>query len=170
MPMLPVTPLWQRGPGYWGSPFARPRRIELRRHPRGYRIPKGIWLVKCGANRVEMMWRENDGFCDEPRRFPGTGMIGPRFPPPRPPRPPPPHCRPPRPPKPTWPPTPPPRPGVADPLAPPNWEPPWPRPGDNRVHREELIRQFSTGVVYADGFSVVLCGTGEAIAIRIFST
>lgn len=155
--LLPVTPQWQRGPGYWGSPFGRPHYVDLRHHQRGYRIPKGVWIIKCGSNRVEMVWRDCDAFRDEPRRFPGTEMIGPSWP-----------KRPHRPKPPTRPPCPPPWRRYADPLAPPNWEPPWPKPGDNRLNREELVRPFSTGIVFADGASVVICGTGCATAIRVF--
>lgn len=136
--MLPVTPYPLRGPGYWGSPFARPRPIRV-----GHRIPKGVWMIQCGPNRVEIVWRENDDFDDEPRRAPGTGMIRPS------------------------------RRDVPNPQfqqKPPK-PPPCPPPGggSNSLRRAQLVRENSTGVVFADGHSVVLSGVGEATAIRIFS-
>jgi hypothetical protein len=162
MPMLPVTPRWQRGPGYWGSPYGRPERIELRHFPHGYRVPKGVWMIVCGPNHVDLVWREDDDFDDEPRRMPGTGMIGPRRRRPRrtepvphslgaaaTPR----HC----PVDPPWPKPPPCPPGP-------------PGPGDNSLRRTTLIQANTTGVVFSDGHSVILSGIGEATTIRVFST
>jgi hypothetical protein len=150
MTMLPVTPWPLLGPGYWGSPFGRPHRVNVGQHPHGYRIPKGIYMVTTGPNKVELVYREDDDFSDEPRRQPGTGLVTRRAPRPRPkppsasassPYPKPPPC-----PKP----------------------PPPPGPGDNRWRRDQLVGNNTTGVVFADGWSVILSGAGEATTIRVF--
>jgi hypothetical protein len=153
--LLPVTPFPMRGPGWWGSPFGRPIRVELRHHPRGVPLPKGVWMVRCGPNRVELVWREDEDFDDEPRRAPGTGLL-----------------RPPKHPEPPWPTPPPLVPRSVNPAQDTRHGKPGggggPGPGHNALRREELIRPGSTGTVFADGHSVILSGAGEAIAIRVF--
>lgn len=53
--MLPVT-AWPPGsPGRWGSPFSVPWLVDLRRHPLGMTIPKGVWLVTCHHNAGVVM-------------------------------------------------------------------------------------------------------------------
>lgn len=62
--MLPVS-AWPPGsPGRWGSPFGVPWMVDLRRHPLGLTIPKGVWLVTCHHNAGVVM-RVNLGLAVE---------------------------------------------------------------------------------------------------------
>lgn len=174
--MLPVTTQPPYCPGFWGSPYGKPRTIALRHHPHGYPLSKGIWMVRTGANRVELRyqercWEEIESWCGPP----GTGLIRP-----------PGDWRPPEPPRPPRPPRPPYRPhyhfdddGGSDDVEDVRTDQPLPvhsdnrRPGgggvgDNSEQRWELIRQNSTGVVYADGWSVRIIGAGDAVIIQVF--
>ena len=55
--MLPVTTRPPRRPGAWGSPFGRPREIDLSEHDDPhhrpghhlYVLPKSCWIVACGS-------------------------------------------------------------------------------------------------------------------------
>jgi hypothetical protein len=84
--MLPVTTDPPGHVGAWASPYGRPRTIELRRHNGHYVLPKGVWMVRTGPNRVELLIRDRDWW-DDLHRAPGTGLIRPG---PRPRKPPPP--------------------------------------------------------------------------------
>ena len=89
--MLPVAS-WPPGPpGASLSPFGRPREIDVSRHPHGFVIPKGAWVVVTGSNRVVMFRPAVEPY--NPARAPGTGLLPGSIPisrprPPRPPRPP----------------------------------------------------------------------------------
>lgn len=53
--MQPVQ-AWPPGsPGRWGSPFSVPWMVDLRRHPQGMTIPKGVWMVTCASNAGVVM-------------------------------------------------------------------------------------------------------------------
>lgn len=177
--LLPVTTQPPFCPGFWGSPYGRPQRIELRHHDDGYRIPKGVWMVRTGCNRVMLIFVRNcERMFEDMCGPPGTGLI--------------------RPPD-DWKPS---APGWWNkPHVTPyrtrrterlqfddegDYEPPadeapaettavvprynghgggW---GHNREERWELVRQNSTGVVFADGWSVLICGSGWATLIRVY--
>ena len=173
MALLPVTAHPPLCPGSWGSPYSRPRLIELRHHPRGYVLHKGIWMVRCGANRVELAIYEC--FEEEQRRPPGTGML-PHSPPPKPPLRPPrtngmpaatPAARPQL------------RPYFEDdahtPEARAQWQqsqcPPSPPPCppiSNHIQWIVLVREGQVGTVFADGWNMQIRGAGDALIIRVY--
>lgn len=71
--MLPVS-AWPPGPpGSQLSPFGLPRTVNLARHPRGYVLPKGTWVVQTGSNQV-VMYRPPVMHVN-PARAPGTGIL-----------------------------------------------------------------------------------------------
>lgn len=94
--MLPVS-AWPPGPpGASLSPFGRPRTVDVGRHPRGFVIPKGAWVVQTGGNRVVMFQPREDPW-NGVNRTPGTELLPAAImPPPHPPAkcPPPPGCKP----------------------------------------------------------------------------
>ena len=78
--MLPVS-AWPPGaPGASLSPFGQPRVISLDRHPRGFVIPKGAWVVRTTSNRVVMFMPPVE--LHNPPRTPGTGFLPGQIPPP----------------------------------------------------------------------------------------
>ena len=71
--MLPVSS-WPPGPpGASLSPFGKPREINLCRHPHGFVIPTGAWIVRTGTNRVVMF--TPPVVPNNPPRTPGTGYL-----------------------------------------------------------------------------------------------
>jgi hypothetical protein len=71
--MLPVS-AWPPGPpGDALSPFGLPRTVNLARHPHGYVLPKGAWVVQTGSNRVIMFRPPVEPH--NPCRPPGTGYL-----------------------------------------------------------------------------------------------
>lgn len=62
--MLPVQ-AWPPGsPGRSLSPFSSPWLVDLRRHPLGMTIPKGVWMVTCSSGAGVVM-RVNLGLAVE---------------------------------------------------------------------------------------------------------
>ena len=171
--LLPVTTQPPFCPGFWGSPYGRPQRIEMRHYPHGFALRKGCWMVRTGTNRVELRyheecWREIEEQCGPP----GTGMLRP-----------PPGWRPPGPPRPPKPPRPPYKPHYHfddDGILPASDDDADDLPethvahygrdvshGSNSGQRWELVRQNSTGTVFADGWSVRIVGAGDALIIQV---
>lgn len=87
--MLPVS-AWPPGPpGASLSPFGAPREIWVNKHPRGFVIPKGAWVVRTTSNSVVMFSPREDPW-DGVQSTPGTGLLPGQPPPPgHPPSPPP---------------------------------------------------------------------------------
>lgn len=180
--MLPVS-AWPPGPpGASLSPFGRPRQINLCKHPHGFVIPKGAWIVTTTSNTVVMFFPRKDPWTGI-GQTPGTGLLpGQPMPPPHPPQAPPP-CPPPpcgnqprrfqkhntvleewrawqraigRTPPPIRP-----TPG----RRPPNWFG-WRFVG---APSSTLVQPFSAGTVLADGQNVVIRGGGCAMITQAFS-
>lgn len=62
--MLPVQGWPPGSPGRSLSPFSVPWLVDLRRHPLGMTIPKGVWMVSCSGNAGVVM-RVNLGLAVE---------------------------------------------------------------------------------------------------------
>lgn len=79
--MLPVS-AWPPGPpGASLSPFGRPREIWVNKHPHGFVIPKGAWVVRTTSNSVVMFSPREDPWVGVPST-PGTGLLPGQPPPP----------------------------------------------------------------------------------------
>lgn len=88
--MLPVS-AWPPGPpGASLSPFGKPRQIAVFKHPHGFVIPKGAWIVTTTANSVVMFSPKGDPWVGV-NQTPGTGFLPGQIPPP--PHPPSPPCK-----------------------------------------------------------------------------
>lgn len=133
--------------GAWGSPFGKPREVNLQRHCGRYVLPKGAWLVHTGPNRVSMaiVDARHDPF-ENMTQAPGTGIR-------------PGHCHRPDP--------------MPYPLQPPQWPPlrrPRPQIMPPRCARFlTLVHENAVGTVFADGQNVALTGSGCALVIQVFS-
>ena len=145
--MLPVTQ-WPPGrPGSWGSPFSKPHQVDLRHWREGFKLPKGVWMVKTGPNKVELIIEDEDEDREHEHAAEGAGIThGPpmlrrrRFAKPEP--------------------------EDEEPEAM-HHKPP--RPGDNSRVTFELIGEHTAGNVFADGWNVRITGSGEATIIRVYS-
>lgn len=146
--MLPVTTKPPRRPGAWGSPFGRPRQIDLSRHDDPHQRPghhlfvlaKGAWIVKCGmTNTCKLTYKILDD--DDLGHLDGDD-----------------HPLEPWNQKPIW--------G----HPPPEWgRPPFPPKPSNDVMQETLVESNKTGSVFADGQNVTIEGSGKATIIQVFS-
>ena len=149
--MQPVV-AWPPGSvGRWGSPFSRPWLADLRRHPKGLTIPKGVWLITCDgcawvSMRVNM--RLAMELVSQPALLTSIPPVRPL--PMLPPCPRPPHRR---------------------PLPPPT----------QRVRTMDfyedgdpsdwidiaVVKPCHTGTVWSDEWNVRLCGGGKAMLIKV---
>ena len=147
---------WPPGsPGRWGSPFSRPWLVDLRRHPQGMTIPKGVWLVTCRQNSGVVMQINLSlavELVSQPDLITSTPPIVPLPMLPPIPRPPPPPC----------PPLPPQFPAYikyADEFGAPS-------PND-RIVNHTVVGPCQTGTVWSDGWNLRLCGCGRAMLIQV---
>lgn len=174
--MLPVTTRPPRRPGGFGSPFSRPREIDLDRHHHHHRprlvddrkrdhrhdhghdhdhdrrrglfvLDKGCWIVKCGPGNSCLMTYQLLDEDEECDRDHDRDRDRDED-----------HELNP------WN-----RRDIAG-YPPPDWSrPPRPPRPSNVVRQEELIRSNTTGVAFADGQNVTIEGCGTAVIIQVFS-
>ena len=138
--MLPVQ-AWPPGsPGRWGSPFAVPWLVDLRRHPRGLTIPKGVWLVRCSTNAGVVM-RVNLSLAVE---LVGQPELLTSIPPVVP------------------------LPLLPAPPGPRPW-PPAPSDGDDLIINQTVVAPCHVGTVWSDGWNLRLCGCGAAMLIKVYN-
>lgn len=136
--MLPVQ-AWPPGsPGRWGSPFSVPWLVDLRRHPLGLTIPKGVWLVRCTANAGVVM-RVNLSLAIQ---LDGQPELLTSIPPVQP------------------------LPLLPAPPGPPPW-PPQPCNGEDLIVNQTVVAPHHTGTVWSDGWNLRLCGCGGAMLIKV---
>lgn len=151
--MQPVS-AWPPGsPGRWGSPLSVPWLVDLRRHPLGMTIPKGVWLATCRHNAGVVM-RVNMSLAVELVGQPDLlTSIPPIVPLPMLPPIPCPPCPPPSPP----------------------WRgAPWSafpqgmdEDDDDIIVNHTVVAPNHTGTVWSDGWNYRLCGQGRAMLIKV---
>lgn len=111
--------------------------VDLRRHPKGLTIPKGVWLVRCSPNAGVVM-RVNLSLAVElvsqPELLTSIPPVRPLPLLPRPPGP---------------------RPWQAQ------------RGGEDAIINQTVVAPCHTGTVWSDGWNLRLCGCGGAMLIKV---
>lgn len=147
--MQPVQ-AWPPGSvGRWGSPFSVPWMVDLRRHPRGLTVPKGVWMITCYLHSWVLM-RVNVRLAVELTSQPALETSIPPVAP-----------------LPFLPPCPP---------LPQSFPPPTQRVRTTDFYEDgdwddwvnlTVVHPCSTGTVWSDQWNVRLCGHGKAMLIKV---
>lgn len=148
--MVPVS-AWPPGaPGRWGSPFSIPWMVDLRRHPQGMTIPKGVWLVTCASNAGVVMQVnlslavELDGQPALLTSIPPVAPLPLLPPPPTPP---------------SWP--------IGRRVPPPTIDYYDDGGPSDIIINHTVVAPCRTGTVWSDGWNLRLCGCGAAMLIKV---